>query len=58
MRFPPALAAFEQHGGLPKVLYLLLPATQAPPVTKDKPRPAALTSCPLVLEPCNRTSSK
>ena len=28
MRFPPALEAFDQHGGVSKLLYLLLPTTQ------------------------------
>lgn len=27
MRFPPALEAFDQHGGVSKLLYLLLPTT-------------------------------
>eukprot|EP00752_Nemacystus_decipiens_P017886 g16035.t1 len=28
MRFPPALEAFDHHGGVSKLLYLLLPSTQ------------------------------
>lgn len=41
MRFPPALGAFDEHGGVSKLLYLLLPTNQVGPLASRVVLPKA-----------------